>query len=226
MRSIVVVSSAPTGGVGVLEPSIGCLACGRIVYLPLNLDNLATPTGVPLQLAHVRALLFTSKHAPLSLEHGLANSDALTFLKSLPAFVLAPKSAQVAKDLGFNVAFMGQSGHAKGFIEEIKGLLPNPTLFVRAQETATNALDFLPSLIAYQNTPLKLPQEQKPKPHSVLIFTAPSSYRHFLANFAWDSSYSAVAIGQSTLNTLDPHICAHLSPQPSLEACIALAKTL
>ncbi|BEG57622.1 Uroporphyrinogen-III synthase HemD [Helicobacter sp. NHP21005] len=219
MRPIVIVGSAPYSGAK-LDPGVGYLACSQIVYLPLNLDNLA------LLLPSLKALLFTSKHAPLSLEHSLKNTDTLAFLKSLPAFVLALKSAQVAKDLGFNVAFVGQSGHAKGFVKEIEGLLPNPTLFVRAQEVATHALDFLPSLIAYQNTPLKLPKEQRPQPNSVLIFTAPSSYRHFLENFAWDSSYTAIAIGTSTFNAFDPHICAHLSPQTSLEACIELAKTL
>ncbi|BCZ17262.1 Uroporphyrinogen-III synthase HemD [Helicobacter sp. NHP19-003] len=221
MRPIVVVGSTPTGSARPADfGGVGYLACGQIVYLPLNLDNLTPP------LHSLKALLFTSKHAPLSLEHNLKNSKTLAFLKSLPVFVLAHKSAQVAKDLGFNVSFVGQSGNATGFLREIKTLLPSPTLFVRAKETATNALDFLPSLIAYQNTPLKLPQTQKPKPHSVLVFSAPSSYRHFLANFAWDSSYTAIAIGTSTLNAFSKNICAHLSPQTSLEACIELAKTL
>ncbi|GMB96278.1 uroporphyrinogen-III synthase [Helicobacter sp. NHP22-001] len=221
MRPIVVIGSAITGDAkAALEPRVSYLACSQIVYLPLNLDNLTPP------LPSLKALLFTSKHAPLSLEHNLKNTNTLAFLKSLPTFVLAPKSAQMAKSLGFNVAFVGQSGHAKGFVKEIKDLLPQPTLFVRAQSVATNALDFLPSLVAYKNIPLMLAQTQKPKPHSVLVFTAPSSYRHFLKNFAWDSSYVAVAIGQSTLNALDPHICAHLSPETSLEACLELAKTL
>ncbi|GLH57589.1 uroporphyrinogen-III synthase [Helicobacter ailurogastricus] len=224
MRPLVLVGPASLGLAK--DPALSHLVCSQIAYLPLDLENLRSPLGVSLKLADFKALLFTSKHAPLSLQHGLEDTKALEFLKSLPSFVLADKSAQVAKSLGFKVAFVGQSGQAKGFVKEVKGILPSPTLFVRAQSVATDALDFLPSLIAYENTPIKLPPEQKPKSRSVLIFGAPSSYRHFLANFAWDPSYAAIALGKSTLNAFAPGVCAFLSPQPSLEACIELAKTL
>ncbi|WP_104749383.1 uroporphyrinogen-III synthase [Helicobacter cynogastricus] len=223
MSSIVVVSPTPYKG----DLAVS-LVCNEIVYLPLQYVNftLSSPLSAPVALKPLQALVFTSKHAPLALEYSLKHTPALAFLKSLPVFVLAAKSAQTACSLGFHVVFIGQSAQASNFAKEIQAQLPFPALFVRAKTTASNSLDHLPSLIAYENKPLKLPQKYKPKPHSILIFTAPSTYHAFLANFAWEQSYKAIAIGASTFKAFNPAICAFQSPEPSLEACIALAKTL
>ncbi|WP_104725974.1 uroporphyrinogen-III synthase [Helicobacter felis] len=223
MSSIVVVS--PTPYKGDLATS---LVCNEIVYLPLQCVDftLSSSLSAPIDLKTLQALVFTSKHAPLALEHSLGNSAALAFLKTLPVFALAIKSAQAAQSLGFHVIFTGQSAHAFSFAKEIQPYLPSNALFVRAKITASNSLDHLPSLIVYENRPLVLPQKDKPKPHSILIFTAPSAYHAFVANFSWEKSYQAIAIGASTFKAFDSAICAHQSPKPSLEACIALAKTL
>ncbi|WP_104753181.1 uroporphyrinogen-III synthase [Helicobacter salomonis] len=223
MISVVVVS--PTPYKGDLATS---LVCNEIIYLPLQHANytLSSPLSAPIALKPLQALIFTSKHAPLALEYSLENTPALAFLKTLPVFVLAAKSAQTARSLGFHVVFTGKSAQAPTFAQEIQSQLPPRALFVRAKTTASNSLDHLSSLIVYENRPLILSQEYKPKPHSILIFTAPSTYHAFLANFSWEESYKAIAIGASTFKAFDPAICAYQSPKPSLEACITLAKTL
>ncbi|WP_163555621.1 uroporphyrinogen-III synthase [Helicobacter suis] len=219
MRPIVVVGATPYLG----DKTVLNLICSQIIYLPLVYKEgfLSSALSPPLLIESMQALLFTSKHAPLALTHSL-ETKALNFLKTLPTFVLAEKSAQVAKDLGFCVAFVGQGGHAKDLVQEIT--LPKNTLFIRAKEVASSVFDHLPSLIVYENKPLKL--TDKPKPHSVLIFSAPSAYKIFSHCFSWDNSYTAIALGESTFKTFGPNIHALKSPKPCLQDCITLAKTL
>ncbi|WP_233709207.1 uroporphyrinogen-III synthase [Helicobacter suis] len=219
MRPIVVVGMTPYVG----DVAITNLICSEIIYLPLVYKEgfLSSTLSPPLFIQNMQALLFTSKHAPLALTHSL-ETKALDFLKTLPVFVLAEKSAQVAKDLGFCVAFVGQGGHAKDLLQEIT--LPRNTLFVRAKEVASSVFNHLPSLIVYESKPLKL--TDKPKPHSVLIFSAPSAYKIFCYCFSWDNSYTAIALGESTFETFGPNIHALKSPKPRLQDCITLAKTL
>ncbi len=222
-RPIVLVGSKLHASLGFEQ-----LVVSAIEYLPIRLDT-----------DPIKALIFTSKHAPLALEHQFKNTPTESTLKSLPVFALASKSAQVARDLGFNVYFVGQKGEGLGFATEIipllRALLPPKSyaLYVRAQTIVSNldqaliqAQIPLKQCIAYQVKPLKLPPERKPKPRSILIFGAPSAYRAFRANFDWDRSYTAIALGESTLKSFDPQMSAFKSPKPTLESSIALAKTL
>lgn len=78
----------------------------------------------------------------------------------------------------------------------------------------------------YENIPQKLPLELKPKPKSVIIFSAPSAYDSFVANFGWEDLYIAIAIGQSTFARFDKHITAYVSPSANFESCIAFAKDI
>lgn len=213
------------------DPSIQSLVTNAVVYLPLRTQDV--------DLDRIRALIFTSKHAPLALEHAFKGSDTLASLKALPTFVLAQKSAQVALDRGFSVNFIGQKGHGVGFVQEIMASLRallqknSSVLYVRAKNIASNmdtlllqAHISLKQLVAYENRCLKLPPALKPKPHSILIFGAPSAYQAFLSNFTWDPSYIAIALGSSTFKAFDPSIRAFKSPKPTLESSITLAKTL
>ncbi|MDE7235991.1 MAG: uroporphyrinogen-III synthase, partial [Helicobacter japonicus] len=80
--------------------------------------------------------------------------------------------------------------------------------------------------IAYENIPQSLPLKLKPKPKSVIIFSAPSAYHSFVKNFGWASQYVAVAIGQSTLSHFDKHMRAYVSPSPNFTTCIEFAQNL
>ncbi len=214
------------------------LVCNTLEYLPLGAQgvNISTPQGV-LDVSGIGALLFTSKNAPLALEHSLQNTHVLAVLKSLPSFVLAPQSARWAQDLGFQVAFVGQRAQGALFAQEVLPhlqacLQTKSALYVRAQHSAFNLGAWLQAhvsvqeLIAYTNKPLKLSAHLKPPPHSILIFSAPSAYKAFVFNFGWDTSYRAIALGESTYRAFESHVRALISPEPSLQASVALAKEL
>ncbi len=214
------------------------LVCNVLEFLPIKAQDLEihTPQG-NLTLVDIGALIFTSKHAPLALEHSLKGSHALEWLKTLPSFVIAPRSARYAQDLGFQVALVGHAGRGELFAQEIlpslrQCLRNKSALYVRAQHSASNLSAWLQAhlsvreIIVYANKPLKLASSLKPPPHSILIFTAPSVYRAFVGNFGWDRSYRAIALGETTYRAFAPEVRALVSPEPSLQASVTLAKEL
>ncbi len=220
------------------DPCVQSLVCNALEHLPLSAQGLSVETSQgALDLNTIGALLFTSKNAPLALEHSLQGTHALVFLKSLPSFVLAPQSARFTQALGFQVAFIGQSAQSALFAQEILPHLQaclhaKSALYVRAQHSAFNLGAWLQAhlsvqeLIVYTNKPLKLSPHLRPPPHSILIFSAPSAYKAFIYNFDWDASYRAIALGETTYRAFDSHVRALISPEPSLQASVALAKEL
>ena len=88
----------------------------EIEYLKFDLD-----------LEKYDALVFTSKNAIFSLEENGIN------WKSTPSYVIAPKTADIAKKFGANIAFIGFSGHGNDFAYElIPYLKDKKILYVRA----------------------------------------------------------------------------------------------
>src|SRR5574344_1722607 len=88
----------------------------EIKYLKFDLD-----------LKKYDALVFTSKNAIFSLEENGIH------WKSVPSYVIAPKTADIAKKIGANIAFIGFSGHGNDFANElITYLKDKKAVYVRA----------------------------------------------------------------------------------------------
>ncbi|CUU40082.1 MULTISPECIES: uroporphyrinogen-III synthase [Helicobacter] len=207
------------------------LITNKIVFAPL------THT-----LEGIDALIFTSAYAIKSLiesaSQNLPNtlhfSPILAHWKEIPSFVISPASAKILYEQGAKVEFVGKSAHGKTFAQEIIPLLQGRrALYLRAKEIVSgldsilkNAGICIEEAIMYENIPQKLPLELKPKPKSVIIFSAPSAYDSFVANFGWEDLYIAIAIGQSTFARFDKHITAYVSPSANFESCIAFAKDI
>lgn len=203
-----------------------------------NVKSLITNKIVFVPIIHtmekVNALVFTSAYAIRSLIESALHNPCLLHWKNIPSFVISPASAQILYDEGAVVEFVGKKAHGEAFAREICPLLQErKVLYLRAKEIVSgldailkdNHIDF-DEVIAYENIPQSLPLKLKPKPKSVIIFSAPSAYHSFVKNFGWESQYVAVAIGQSTLSHFDKHMRAYVSPSPNFTTCIEFAQNL
>lgn len=208
--------------------NIKCLLTNKITYLPITHN-----------LKGIDSLIFTSHYAIQSLLESASPLSShynphLAKWREIPSFVISPKSAELLHQHNAKVEFIGQKAHGEEFAKEIIPLLQNrQPLYLRAKEiishlnsTLTNAKIPLQEALAYVNTPLTLDQNLKPKPQSVLIFTAPSAYKSFVANFGWEDRYVAIAIGKSTFASFSPTLHAYISPKQSITHTIEFAKSI
>lgn len=172
------------------------------------------------------ALIFTSKNAIYSLD---SYTDAY---KSIPSYVIAPKTANILEKVGGNLTFVGKSGHGNDFAKELVPVLKNKkALYLKAEKTVSNLVTILKSndinidkVVTYRTSCNKI--STKLEQNSVIIFTSPSSVECFFKNYDWDDSFEAIVIGKTTLKYLPFGIKAHVSSKTSVEECIKLALKL
>ena len=184
----------------------------------------------------IDVMIMTSKHAVHALEQSMNSHNELKALWEKRAFAIGSGTANALEQAGISVEFVSPSGHGASFCQElITRLQGRRALYLRAKHiisgldsTLSQAQIPLIQIIAYTNTPLHLPKSAKPPRDSIVIFTAPSNYRAFIENFGWDSSYIAIAIGESTFAAFsqDSRARSYISPKQTLESCVALAKSL
>lgn len=185
----------------------------EIEYLKFDLD-----------LKKYDALIFTSKNAIFSLEENDIN------WKSIPSYVIAPKTADIAKEFGANIAFIGFSGHGNDFAYElIPYLKDKKILYVRALKTVSNLANILKEnginideVIAYKTSCNKQEKKALDK-NSTIIFTSPSSVECFFKKYIWEDSFKAIAIGRTTAMYLPKNIECEISSITSVEECVKLA---
>ncbi|MGJ0287507.1 uroporphyrinogen-III synthase [Aliarcobacter cryaerophilus] len=185
----------------------------EIEYLKFDLD-----------LKTYDALVFTSKNAIFSLEE-----NGISW-KSVPSYVIAPKTADIAKEFGANIAFIGFSGHGNDFAYElIPYLKDKKILYVRALKTVSNLANILKEnginideVIAYKTSCNKQEKKALDK-NSTIIFTSPSSVECFFKKYSWEDSFKAIAIGRTTAMYLPKNIECEISSITSVEECVKLA---
>ena len=185
----------------------------EIEYLKFDLD-----------LKKYDALVFTSKNAIFSLEENGIN------WKNVPSYVIAPKTADIAKEFGANIAFIGFSGHGNDFAYElIPYLKDKKILYVRALKTVSNLANILKEnginideVIAYKTSCNKQEKKALDK-NSTIIFTSPSSVECFFRKYSWEDSFKAIAIGRTTAMYLPKNIECEISSITSVEECVKLA---
>ena len=185
----------------------------EIEYLRFDLD-----------LEKYDALVFTSKNAIFSLEENCIN------WKSTPSYVIAPKTADIAKKFGANIAFIGFSGHGNDFANELIPYLKNKkTLYIRALKTVSNLTNILKEngidideIISYKTSCNKQEIKILDK-NSTIIFTSPSSVECFFKKYSWEDSFKAIAIGKTTALYLPKNIKCEISSLTSVEECVNLA---
>lgn len=173
------------------------------------------------------ALIFTSKNAIYSLDKSKLN------WKGIESYVIAPKTAEVLKKYNANLVFTGVNSHGNEFANELIPLLKNKkTLYIRGEKSVSNLFTILKESgvdieeqIAYR-TVCSNQKIQTLNNNSIIIFTSPSSVNCFFKNYSWQSTYKAIAIGNTTAKFLPQNVEVYISDVQSIESCISLAKQI
>ena len=193
------------------------LPCIKIDFLKKSVD-----------LSSYEALIFSSKNGVIAIDN--INKG----WKSLPSYAIGSATANQVKELGGMVAYSAKNSYGDSFAGEIKGRLEGKkALFIRPKVVASSlntilkeAGVLLDELIAYETVCADPKKSQKPPKNSIIIFTSPSTIECFFKSFSWDESYKAVVIGKVTASFMPKEIEFALSPKPSIDECIVLAKKL
>lgn len=172
------------------------------------------------------ALIFTSKNAIYSIDS--FNKK----WKDIDSYAIAPKTADIIKNLNGKLVFTGISSHGNEFAYELIPLLKNKkVLYIKALKTVSRLVEILKDnsidideLVTYK-TSCKVSSKVLQK-NSIFIFTSPSSVKCFFKNYTWHDSYKAVVIGRTTANYLPQEVNFEISSKTSIEECIKLAKNI
>ena len=185
-----------------------------IEYIPSNID-----------LSTYDALIFTSKNAIYSLD------SFNKIWKNIPAYAIAPKTANIIEKLGGKLVFTGETSHGDEFANElILKLKDKKVLYIKALKTVSNLVEILKTnqidikeLVTYKTSCKK--SNIILEDNSIFIFTSPSSVECFFKQYTWNKTYKAIVIGKTTANYLPANINYKISSITSIEECIKLAKS-
>jgi len=178
-----------------------------------------------LDLSGYDALVFTSQNAVKAL------NSFNSVWKKIPAYAIAPQTAKSVKHLGGKLALVGKKKHGNEFASELfEPLKGKKVLFVRGTKVVSDLHDLLNAngvtcdeAVVYQTlcreykTPINLPK------HSTIIFSSPSTVDCFFKNVAWDESFTAVAIGETTAQYFPAGITPLIAHTTSLGSCVSKA---
>lgn len=194
-------------------PNVENLEVFQIEYIKSNID-----------LSIFDALIFTSKNAIYSLDS--FNKD----WKKIDSFAIAPKTANIIKEMGGKVVFTGITSHGDEFAQELITLLKNKkVLYIKALKTVSNLVEILKEndvlideLVTYQTSCKK--SNISLEDNSVFIFTSPSSVECFFSQYKWKDNYKAIVIGKTTAKYLPKEVDYTISSETSIDECINLAR--
>ena len=174
------------------------------------------------------AIIFTSKNSVKALElQGCV-------WKEKKAYAIGEGTASLIEHYGGNLVFTCKESYGDTFAKTLIPLLEHQKVFFpRAKEVSSSLFEILHvnhidivQRIVYETLCKHYPASSAPLKEAKLIFTSPSTVRCFLASFAWDASYHAIAIGDKTAAVLPLNAKISVSSTQSIEACIRLAKAL
>jgi len=174
------------------------------------------------------ALVFTSKNAIYSIDS--FNKQ----WKSIPSYAIAPQTANIIKQLGGNLEFIGKKNHGDKFALELIPLLKNKkVLYLRGSKVVSKLYEIInqnniicDEAIVYESSCKKYDEAFNLPKNSVIIFSSPSTIECFLKNASWDDSFKAVAIGKTTAKYFPKYITPIIADDTSIKSCINKAMEL
>ncbi len=174
------------------------------------------------------ALIFSSKN-------GVKAIDRInTEWREIPAYSIGSGTSEEIRRLGGRVVYEAKSSYGDDFADEIKSRLKGKkVLFLRAK-VVTSSLNeivrssgvLLDECIVYETRCNDCERLAPPPEGATIIFSSPSTITCFFRCFEWKESYTAVVIGTRTAAAMPLHVPYHLSPRPTIPACIEFAKRL
>lgn len=192
-----------------------------------NLCTIETSFSKPnLSLNNIDALLCTSKVAVEALEHFKLS------WKHIPVLCVGRATANKVNVYGGKVLDVPNTFYAQELARLIlQEHVTKRILYLRAKEIS---FDFAPLLkekvqsfheeIVYETYCKK--QTKSLDKNAIVIFTSPSTVRCFFSQYKWKETYKAIAIGKKTAKSISVNINVYLPGVQTIDACIALAKSL
>ena len=174
------------------------------------------------------ALIFTSKNGVKAIER----LDKTWINKEI--YSIGQGTSKEIKKYDANLIYTSKNSYGDLFATEIKKMLKDKkVLFLRAKKVTSKLNHILRSAqidldeeIVYETTCRAYDKDNKPQDSSVIIFTSPSTVKCFLKNFTWSDTYSAVAIGKVTANSIPSYIKTTISMHQTILSCIDIAKSV
>lgn len=171
------------------------------------------------------ALVFTSKNAVYSID--TINKT----WREKPSYTIAPQTAKIIKHLKGNLKFVGKEKHGNEFaLELIEKLKHKKVLYIRGSEIVSDLVNILNSnsivceeLIIYETVCKEYANKIKIPKNSTIIFSSPSTIKCFLHTIAWDKSFKAISIGNTTAQYFPEYITPIVADTTSLESCVKKA---
>jgi uroporphyrinogen-III synthase len=181
-----------------------------------------------IDFSHCDTLMFTSKQA-------VVTADAIDpAWKSYPVIAIGPATKRQVEALGGEVIYHPAKYYGEVLAQDIaQQFRKRRILYLRPETVSFDSKHFLAQAgielqeqIIYRTACVRYERQDRPPPSSIVIFTSPSTIRCFLENFEWDSSYTAVVIGESTKVHLPPGARYTVAARPMIDACIETAKKM
>ena len=170
-------------------------------------------------------LMFTSKQAVVS-------ADAIDEKwKEYPCVAIGGATKKKIEELGGEVIYHPKEFYGEALAKDIKkSFSDKKLLYLRPKEVSFDSKAYLEKnaialeeQIIYETSCMKYTKKHKPKENAIIIFTSPSTINCFFKNFEWDSSYTAVLIGNATKEHL-PNYCKFVvADEPLIDSCIRKA---
>ena len=171
-------------------------------------------------------LMFTSKQAVVS-----ANKIDKNW-KNYPSIAIGPATAKEIQNLGGKLLYQAKDYYGSSLAKDIANdFRDRKILYLRPKEVSFDSKSFLAKAgielkeqIIYETNCIDYKKEDTPVSRAVIVFTSPSTIKCFLKNFKWDSSYSAIVIGKSTLKHLPKNCNSYeVAKEPTIKACMERA---
>ena len=185
-------------------------------------------TASSLDLSTYDLLMFTSKQAVKSAN--ILNPR----WKEIPCLSIGSATTRQIEALGGTVAYQPTSFYGKVLSKEILMRFKDKHIvYLRPKEVSFDSKAFLASegitldeKVIYETRCKHYPSSAQPPKNAIIIFTSPSTIHCFLKNFIWDSSYTAVVIGDATKEHLPKDVNVSVSDKPLIEACVTKAREI
>ncbi|SFV62685.1 Uroporphyrinogen-III synthase [hydrothermal vent metagenome] len=195
--------------------------------IPLPMIEFQT-TAKSIDFSKCDTLMFTSKQAVVTAEQIDCN------WKSIPSIAIGIATKRQIEELGGRVIYHPRDFYGTQLADDIKEKFSKKKiLYLRPKKISFDSRAYLAKSdielqeqIIYQTTCVEYGSDRCPPPHSIIIFTSPSTIECFLNNFEWHSSYTAVVIGESTKVHLPKGCDFVVSDTPLIDSCIDRAMQL
>ncbi len=202
-----------------------------MIYLlsPLKKDNtISLPmirfeiTAKEIDFSNIDTLMFTSKQAVVS-----ANNIDENW-KNYPSIAIGGATKAKIEELGGEVIFYPKKFYGKELTSNIKEFFSHKKiLYLRPEKISFDSKGFLEKeginlkeQIIYKTLCREYTQKDKPIKGAIIIFTSPSTINCFFKNFSWDSSYTAILIGEATKAHLPKYCKYEIANKPLIDSCI------